>query len=63
MSDTLEQIITKATEIIGTQEEALCWLQSPVRALNYSTPLSIAGTQEGLNRIDDVLGQMEHGIW
>lgn len=39
------------------------WLGSPVRALDFATPISILGSKEGVKRVNDVLGQMEHGVW
>jgi uncharacterized protein (DUF2384 family) len=39
------------------------WLGTPVRALNFATPISILGTEDGIERVSDVLGQMEYGIW
>jgi uncharacterized protein (DUF2384 family) len=34
-----------------------------VRALDFATPISVLGTPEGMARVADVLGQMEHGVW
>lgn len=59
----LDAVVTRAIEVIGDRIEAMRWLGTPVRALNYATPISLLGTPEGLTRVADVLGQMEHGIW
>jgi uncharacterized protein (DUF2384 family) len=56
-------MIHKATEILGTRDEAMRWLGTPIRALNFATPLSISATKEGKERVNHVLGQMEYGIW
>jgi putative toxin-antitoxin system antitoxin component (TIGR02293 family) len=59
----LESVIDRATEVIGDREDAMRWLGTPVRALDYATPISLLGTREGAARVEDVLGQMEHGVW
>ncbi len=59
----LDQTILRATEVLGNRDEAMRWLGTPVRALDYATPISISGTKEGIDRVNHVLGQMEYGIW
>jgi hypothetical protein len=58
-----EELIVRAIEVLGSRDEAMRWLGTPVRALNLATPISILGSKEGVERVNDVLGQMEHGIW
>jgi hypothetical protein len=60
---SLEFLIGRATAVFGTRDEALRWLGTPIPALNYSTPMSVLGSFEGSRRVEDVLGQIEHGIW
>jgi len=59
----VEPVIDRAIEVIGGRDEALRWLGTPVRALDYATPISLLGTPEGITRVQDVLGRMEHGVW
>jgi len=59
----LESVIDRATEVIGDRDEAMRWLGTPIRALDYATPISLLGSSEGTARVEDVLGQMEHGVW
>ncbi len=59
----IDEMIARATEVIGSRDEAMRWLGTPVRALNFATPISILGTKDGVERVKDVLGQMEYGIW
>jgi hypothetical protein len=59
----IDEMIDRATEIIGSREEAMRWLGTPVRALNFATPVSMLGAKDGVERVNDVLGQMEYGIW
>lgn len=59
----LSETIDRATEVMGSRDEAMRWLGTPVRALDFATPISLLGTKEGVELVNDVLGQMEHGIW
>jgi putative toxin-antitoxin system antitoxin component (TIGR02293 family) len=56
-------MIDRAIEVIGNRDEAMRWLGTPVAGLDYATPISLLGTSEGARRVEDVLGQMEHGVW
>jgi uncharacterized protein (DUF2384 family) len=59
----IDAIIDRATEVIGDRQEAMRWLGTPVCGLDFATPISLLGTEEGQIRVTDILGQMEHGIW
>jgi hypothetical protein len=59
----IDKTIDRATEVMGSRDEAMRWLGAPVRALDFATPISILGTKDGVERVSDVLGQMEYGIW
>lgn len=59
----MNDVIRRAIEVIGDHDKALRWLGTPVRALDYATPISLLGTQHGIDLVNDVLSQMEHGIW
>lgn len=64
LSDSaVDPIIDRATEVIGDRQEAMRWLGAPVRGLDFATPISLLATEEGQMRVNDILGQMEHGIW
>ena len=59
----LSSVLERASEVIGDRQEALRWLGTPLRALEYATPISLLETPEGAARVTRVLGQMEHGVW
>ena len=63
LNEPIATIIERAAEVIGDRQEAVRWLGTPVRALDYATPISILATAEGAERVTDVLGQMERGVW
>ncbi len=60
---TVDFIICRATEVLGSKEKAMRWLGTPVRGLDFATPISLLATKKGQTRVNDILGQMEHGIW
>ena len=61
--EELTKAVARAAEVFGDRDAALRWLGTPIAALDYATPVSILGTPQGLIRVNDVLTQMEHGVW
>lgn len=61
--DSLVEVTARGIEVFGTREKALRWLRTPVRALGGQTPMSLLKSPEGLARVQDALGQVEHGVW
>jgi len=59
----LVDITARAIEVLGTREKALRWLKTPVRSLDDRTPLSLLGSSDGVVRVEDALGRIEHGVW
>ena len=59
----LDSGIDAATEVIGNRDEAMRWVGIPVRALDFATPIARPGTREGTAHVEDMLGQMAHGVW
>jgi putative toxin-antitoxin system antitoxin component (TIGR02293 family) len=61
--EELTKAVARATEVFGDEEAAFRWLGIPVAALDYATPISCLGTHRGAMRVNDVLTQIEHGVW
>lgn len=55
-------IIRRTVEVIGDRSDAMRWLGTPVRALNYATPVSLLHDSKGREEVLSVLGRLEHGI-
>ena len=53
-----------AVEVIGDESQAMRWLGlgTPVRALDYATPVSLLHLPEGREAVLAVLGRLEHGV-
>jgi len=56
-------VINRETEVIAGRDEALRWRGTPLRSLDYAAPVSLLGTGQGITRVHDVLGRMQHGVW
>jgi putative toxin-antitoxin system antitoxin component (TIGR02293 family) len=61
--EELAKAVARATEVLGDEDAAFRWLGTPVAALDYATPISCLGTHQGALRVNDVLTQIEHGVW
>lgn len=47
----------------GRAHTVLHWLRSPLRELDYQTPLQTLDTVTGYTLVDRVLGRIDHGIF
>lgn len=50
-----KSILDRATEVIGREREAFCWLGTPVRDLSYKTPISLLANERGRKAVLAVL--------
>ena len=55
-------VFDRAIEVIGDKDEAMRWMGTPVRALDYATPVSLLGNSKGRRTVLTVLGRLEHGV-
>ena len=55
-------VIRRTVEVIGDRSSAMRWLGTPVRALNYATPISLLHDPDGRDAVLSVLGRLEHGV-
>ena len=60
---SLDKFLSRATEVIGDREQALRWLGTPVRALDFATPVSQLATPQGKEAVETVLTRLEHGVF
>jgi hypothetical protein len=59
----IASLSARATEVFGSSDKAMRWLETPVPSLDFRTPLSLLSSPEGMAEIEDTLGAIEHGIW
>lgn len=55
-------VLERAIAVIGDRSSAMRWLGTPVRALDYATPISLMHNVDGCERVLAVLGRIEHGV-
>jgi len=58
----LIRLYQRAAEVLGGRDEARAWMQESNFALGDDTPLRFADTEPGARRVEQLLGQIEHGI-
>lgn len=58
-----EPTVRRAVEVIGDPGEAMRWLGTPVRALDFATPISLLHKAAGRKRVNGILDQLEAGVW
>jgi putative toxin-antitoxin system antitoxin component (TIGR02293 family) len=57
-------IFEKAVELFNDDvAEAVAWLRRPRRALANHTPLAYAGTELGAREVENLIGQLEYGVF
>ncbi|MBI2740596.1 MAG: DUF2384 domain-containing protein [Rhodospirillales bacterium] len=57
------EILTKATKVFGSQEEAERWLDQPATGLNRQRPIDLLKTQTGTELVEEFLERLEYGVY
>lgn len=59
----LARVFANAVELIGDEEKAVAWLQTPNRALGGERPLDQLDTDVGAREVEDLLGRIAYGVY
>ncbi len=59
----LNKIVIRATEIFGSREEAVQWLERPALGLDQQRPIDLLQTPAGIKLVEDFLGRLEYGVY
>jgi putative toxin-antitoxin system antitoxin component (TIGR02293 family) len=59
----LIRLVRRATTVVGSEIEARDWLTAPAPALDRRNPLEVAATEIGAERVFQLLGRIEHGVF
>lgn len=60
----LSRIFEKTLQLFnGDVMEAVGWLRRPRRALANHTPLAYSATELGAREVENLIGQLEHGVF
>ena len=65
-SDKLARLIRiydQAMRVLGDQEKTLHWLRKPLRRFTGRTPLEMLRTEFGARMVEEMLGQMDYGMF
>lgn len=65
-SDKLARLIRiydHAVRVLGEKEKALHWLRKPLRRFAGRSPLEMLRTEFGARMAEEMLGQMDHGMF
>jgi putative toxin-antitoxin system antitoxin component (TIGR02293 family) len=57
------EILTMATTVFGSQEEAEEWLERPAMGLNQRRPIDLLETPAGVELVENFLRQLEYGVY
>lgn len=58
----LARVYANAVEMIGDEDKAAAWLQTPNRALAGERPLDQLDTDIGAREVEDILGRIAYGV-
>jgi putative toxin-antitoxin system antitoxin component (TIGR02293 family) len=59
----LVRLAAHATDVLGSREKALRWMEAPNRALAGATPMSLLDTDIGTQEAEAVLTRIEYGVF
>jgi putative toxin-antitoxin system antitoxin component (TIGR02293 family) len=65
-SDKLARLIRiydQAVSVLGDRERGLHWLNQPLRRFESRTPLQMLRTEFGARMVEEMLGQIDHGMF
>jgi putative toxin-antitoxin system antitoxin component (TIGR02293 family) len=57
------EILAKATQVLGSQEEAEHWLERPAIALDQRRPIDLLATPAGVRLVEALLVRIEYGVY
>ncbi|HEV7369515.1 type II toxin-antitoxin system Xre/ParS family antitoxin [Arenibaculum sp.] len=57
------EILARATEVFGTQEEAERWLNRPATGLDQRRPIDLLATPAGVEMVEQFLTRLEYGVY
>ena len=59
----IEQVFSRAVEVLGSLDNARIWLNTPNYAFSYQRPLDYLATFTGSQELLDELGRLQHGVF
>jgi putative toxin-antitoxin system antitoxin component (TIGR02293 family) len=59
----IARLFERAVEVLGSEQSAQQWFQSPVRGFGGKTPLEFADTEPGAHEVAAMLDRIEDGVF
>lgn len=59
----VSELFLVGTEIFGNKENFFKWLNLPNTALGGMQPIELIELPEGISKVRDILGRIEHGVY
>lgn len=59
----LVRVYDQAVRVLGGQKKALHWLNEPKKRFDGRTPMQMLRTDLGSRMVEEMIGQIEHGIF
>jgi putative toxin-antitoxin system antitoxin component (TIGR02293 family) len=59
----IARLLERASDVLGSEGEAVLWLTTAKRHLKGMTPLLYADTEVGAQTVERLLGRIEHGVF
>ena len=59
----LARVYANAVEMIGEEDKAVRWLQTPNRALGGERPIDQVDTEVGAREVEDILSRIAYGVY
>ncbi len=57
------EILSRATDVFGSQEDAERWLERPAIGLDQRRPIDLLATTAGVEIVETFLRRLEHGVY
>jgi putative toxin-antitoxin system antitoxin component (TIGR02293 family) len=62
LKERRREVEEHAVQVFGDERTARTWLSRPNRALDREVPRKLMKSADGIERVDVILGRIEHGI-
>jgi len=56
-------VIAHAIAVFGDEHKAAHWLSTPLSILDGQVPSELLNTEQGIGRVEEILGRIEHNIF
>jgi len=57
------EILAKATDVLGSQDVAEKWLETPAIGLDQRRPIDLLSTPAGVELVEDYLVRLDYGVY